>query len=211
MLIGGPAYIWQQHVDYVQFMPHLVEDFPWRTPNNDFLGYNHSIKQIIFYVLGVSPWSQRLVAGIKAILMVPLGIVSWRLLLQPQGTPPWQIPQLALDIAFILYLGVFICLDMVWEASLAIALFAYLLATLEHPWTRVLTWVVFLPYALIDLWQLLSLGLFGMNVIAPGPYVLTDPSIYIPMVMVVIMTFYALLIHRVWEPTSALQTEGAKV
>ena len=211
MLIGGPAYVWQQHVDYVQFMPHLVEDFPWRTPDNDFLGYNHSVKQIIFYVLGVSPWSRRLITGTKAILMVPLGIISWRLLLQPQGTPPSRIPQLALDIAFVLYLGVFICLDMVWEASLAIALFAYLLATLERPWTRVLTWVVFLPYALIDLWQLLSLGLFGIEVIAPGPYVLTDPSIYIPIVMVVIITFYALLIQRVWKPTSALQTEGAKV
>lgn len=196
MLVGGPAYVWNQHVDYVQFIPHLVEDFPWRSPNNSFLGYNHSVKQVVFYLVGISPWSHHLVTGIKVLLMAPLGIVGWRFLLQSRGAPPWRIPQLALDIAFALYLGVFLCLDMVWEASLAIALFAYLLGTLEQSWARSLAWVVFLPYALIDLWQLLSLGLFGMDVIAPGPYVLTDPSIYVPMVMIVILVFYALLTGR---------------
>jgi len=196
MLFGGPAYVWQQHLNYLQFLPHLVEDFPWRDPNSSFLGYNHSVKQIIFYVFGVSPWSQRLVTGTKAVLMVPLGIVVWRLLLRSRGAAHLQIPELALDLAFALYLGVFICLDMVWEASLAIVVFVYLLATLEQPGARILTWVVFLPYALIDLWQLLSLVLFGMDVIAPGPYVLTDPSIYVPMVMIVILVFYAILTAR---------------
>jgi hypothetical protein len=210
MLIGGPAYVWQQHVDYVQFLPHLVEGFPWRNPDSGFLGYNHSVKQIIFYLLGVSPRSRHLVTAIKALLMLPLGMVGWRSLLRSRGAPPWHIPELALDLAFVLYLGVFICLDMVWEASLAIAIFAYLLATLEQPQARILTWVVFLPYALIDTWQLVSLGLFGMDVIAPGPYVLTDPSIYVPMIMIVILTFYALLIKRAWEAAPALSAVKAE-
>jgi hypothetical protein len=111
---------------------------------------------------------------------------------------------------FALYLGAFIWLDMVWEASLAIAVFAYLLATLEQPRGRILTWIVFLPYALIDAWQLVSFGLFGMDVIAPGPYVLTDPSIYIPMIMIVILTFYALLIRRAWEAAPALSVARAE-
>jgi hypothetical protein len=142
---------------------------------------------------------------IKIVLLAPLGIVGWRLLCRSRAVPPRRRPQLALDLAFALYLGAFIWLDMVWEASLAIAIFVYLLTTLKQPWARILTWVVFLPYALIDIWQVLSLGLFGMGVIAPGPYVLTDPSIYIPMIMILILTFYALLIKRTWTatPTSA--------
>jgi hypothetical protein len=31
------------------------------------------------------------------------------------------------------------------------------------------------------------------------------------MVMVVMLAFYGLLIHRVWEATSMVQVEGAKV
>jgi hypothetical protein len=194
----------------VRFLPHLVEDFPWRNPDSGFLGYNHSIKQIVFYLFGVSSRSRHLVSTIKALLMVPLGAVCWGSLLRSGGAPPWRVPTLALDLVFALYLGAFIWLDMVWEASLAIAVFAYLLATLEQPRGRILTWIVFLPYALIDVWQLVSFGLFGMDVIAPGPYVLTDPSIYIPMIMIVILTFYALLIRRAWEAAPALSVARAE-
>jgi hypothetical protein len=70
---------------------------------------------------------------------------------------------------------------------------------------------VFLPYALIDVWQVVSLGLFGMDVIAPGPYVLTDPSIYVPMIMIVILTFYTLLIRQAWEPAPVNRATGVEV
>ncbi len=210
MLLGGPAYVWGQYVDYVQFLPHLVEDFPWRNPDSAFLGYNHSIKQIAFYLLGETPSSKRLIVAIKAILLTPVGVVSWRSLLRYSGTPPQQIPELALDLAFALYLGAFIWLDMVWELSLGIVIFGYLLATLERKAVKGLVWVIFIPYALIDLWQLLSLAVFGMDIMAPGPYVLTDPSIYVPMTMVVILIFYALLVKRVWEAAPAHSAVGAK-
>jgi hypothetical protein len=210
MLLGGPAYVWGQYVDYVQFLPKLVEDFPWRNPESGYLGYNHSIKQIVFFLLGVSPWSRRLVTWVKILLLAPLGVVSGRLLLGSGEAPPWCIPELALDSAFAFHLSAFIWLDTVWEASLAIAIFAYLLATLEPSWARTLTWAVFLPYALIDIWQLVSFALFGMDVIAPGLYVLTDPSIYTPMVMIVILAFYALLVRRAWRAIPKLSAEGAK-
>jgi hypothetical protein len=73
---------------------------------------------------------------------------------------------------------------------------------LEQLGARILTWTVFLPYALIDAWQLVSLGLFGMDVVAPGPYILTDPSIYIPLVMIVITVFYVILVKRLWGAAS---------
>jgi hypothetical protein len=202
MLVGGPTYVWEQHVDYLQFLPHVVNDFPWRSPESSFLGYNHSIKQIVFYLLGVSWWSRRFVTGIKLLLLAPLSVVGWRSIRRSTGAPLWRVPELALDVTFVLYLGVFIWLDMVWEASLGIAIFTYLLATLEARQARILTWSVFLPYALLDAWQLTSLGLFGMDVIAPGLYVLTDPSIYVPIVMVVILVFYATLVRRLWDATS---------
>jgi hypothetical protein len=202
MLIGGPGYVWQQHVDYAQFLPHLVDDFPWRSPDSGFLGYNHSIKQITFYLFGISSQSRRLAAGIKALLLAPLGAVGGRLLLGSGGAPPGRLPELALDLAFALYLGTFIWLDMVWELSLGIVIFAYLLATSEQKAVKGLISAVFIPYALIDLWQLFSFAAVGMDAIAPGPYVLTDPSIYIPMVMIVTLTLYTLLIRRLWEAAS---------
>jgi hypothetical protein len=200
-LIAGPNYTVRQYTDYIAFLSRLSRDFPWRGPDSGFLGYNHSIKQVVFYALGRTSGTAIAATLIKILLLTPLGMIAWRLTVRSCNIPSWRTPQLALDLAFALYLGAFIWLDMVWEASLAIAIFVYLLTTLKQPWARILTWVVFLPYALIDAWQLLSLGLFGMDVIAPGPYVLTDPSIYIPMIMILILTFYALLIRRVWKAT----------
>jgi hypothetical protein len=116
------------------------------------------------------------------------------------GEPGWQVPQRALDLAFVFYLGAFIWLDMVWELSLGVPLFVYLLGTLEQRASRSLAMVSFLPYALLDPWRVFSLVflLFGWNVIAPGPYVLTDPAIYFPLIMLSILVFYVLLIRRLW-------------
>jgi hypothetical protein len=208
MLTVGPSYVWQQYGDYIQFLSQMPSNFPWRGPSSDFLGYNHSVKQIVVYLLGVSPSAMRLATGIKLLLLVPLAAVSLRYLLHPVDRPGGEVPRLGLDLAFALYLGAFIWLDMVWELSLGIAIFTYLLATLNRRNTKILVWAVFLPYALVDFWQLVSFAVFGMDVVAPGPYILTDPSIYIPMVMIVILMFYALLIKRLWEAIPARQAAG---
>ena len=198
-LATGPSYALQQYAEYVAFLNRLSRDFPWRGPESPFLGYNHSIKQVVFYIAGRTPEAALAATVLKAGLLAPLGVVIGRRLVQGGATPPWHAPKVALDLAFSLYLGAFIWLDMVWELSLSIAIFPYLLATSEGPVTSVVAWMAFLPYALIDVWQVASLGLFGMDVIAPGPYVLTDPSIYTPMVMVLILSFYGLLIRRMLE------------
>jgi hypothetical protein len=166
---------------------------------------------VVFYLVGQTAGAALAATVLKVVLLIPLGLVGLRCLLGTSGAPPWRVPELTLALAFALYLGAFIWLDMVWEASLAIVIFAYLLATLEQPHTRILTWVVFLPYALVDVWQVISLGLFGMDVIAPGPYVVTDPSIYIPMIMIVILAFYTLLIGQAWKAAPAHPAAGARV
>jgi len=208
ILVAGPAYGWQQHVDYIQLLVRLSRDFPWRGPNRGFLGYNHSIVQIVVYLLGVTPGAMRLATGIKVLLLAPLAVVALRHLFRPTGCPGRDVPQLGLDFVFALYLGTFVWLDMVWEVSLGIAVFTYLLATLEQRSAKIWAWVVFLPYAVLDFWQLASFAVFGMDVIAPGPYILTDPSIYVPLVMIVILTFYALLVRRLWVAVPARQAAG---
>jgi hypothetical protein len=198
MLILGPSYIWQQYAGYVRFLWSMRSNFPWRGPEAAFLGYNHSITQIVVYLLGVTPAALHLATGIKVVLLIPLVLVCSCCLLQPARRTGGEVPRLGLDLAFALYLGVFIWLDMVWELSLGVVLFAYLLATLERRGARVCVWAAFLPYAMVDFWQVVSYALFGEDVVLPGFYFSLDPSIYLPMIMLVILAFYALLVVRLW-------------
>jgi hypothetical protein len=201
IFIVGPEYGLQQHAEYIKFLGRLSDDFPWRTQSDGFIGYNNSIKQIVVYILGLAPWSLLVATLAKVILLVPLALITLRHLRHPLREPGYELPQRALDLAFVFYLGAFIWLDMVWELSLGMPLFVYLMGTLDEHLTRVLAAVAFLPYALLDPWRVFSFGftLFGWNVIAPGPYVLTDPAIYVPLIMVSILMFYVLLLRRLWE------------
>jgi hypothetical protein len=196
----GPTYGLQQYIGYFRFLGRIGADFPWRGHVDGFLGYNHSIKQILVYIFDLAPWSFMVATLLKISILLPLVIVALRHLRRPLGEPGWQVPQRALDLAFVFYLGAFIWLDMVWELSLGVPLFVYLLGTLEQRASRSLAMVSFLPYALLDPWRVFSLVflLLGWNVIAPGPYVLTDPAIYFPLIMLSILVFYVLLIRRLW-------------
>lgn len=210
ILVAGPAYAWQQYTSYAHFLSILRAEFPWRGPDAPFMGYNHSITQIVTYLFGVSSKTLRLATVIKAVLLIPLAAVALRHLRRPSRHTGLRVPQLALNLTFALYAGAFIWLDMVWEFSLGIAVFTYLLGTLEGRGSRILVWIVFLPYALLDFWQLFSVAVFGFDVVLPGMYIVTDPSIYIPLIMAVILAFYALLIKRLWTvPASQVAaTEG---
>ena len=137
-------------------------------------------------------------------LLAPLAFISIRHILQPVSRAGYNFPQLSLDIAFALYLGAFIWLDIVWELSLGIVVFTYFLATSNQKTERILIYIVFLSYALLDFWQALSYLMFGPDIITSGGYVLTDPSIYVPLIMIVILTFYILLLKRLWIAVPSL-------
>jgi hypothetical protein len=199
MVFTGPSYGWQQYKYYFSLLTNLLgRQYPWRTLADGFLGYNHSITQSIVYLFGVSSGTLRLATLVKVIFLVPLGIVAIRCLRQPARRSGDKMPRLALDLAFVLYTAAFLWLDAVWELSLSIVIFTYFLATMEQRWARTATWIIFLPYALLDIWRLLSLIVFGPSILIPGPYILTDPNIYIPLVMIVTLAFYALLVWRLW-------------
>jgi hypothetical protein len=205
MLITGPDYGWQQYLDYFMLLGRVSGgSYPWRAPEDAFLGYNHSIKQVFVYLFGTRNWVFHLATAVKLLVLTPLGLLGLRFLQNPLERSSNEVPKLALDWAFALYLAAFIWLDVVWEISLGIAIFSYLLATLKQQRIKNLVWIVFLPYALVDLIQIFSFAFFGMDIVAPGLYVLTDPSIYIPFIMIAILTFYGLLIRRLWRATQNL-------
>lgn len=211
ILLIGPAYGWAQHVAYVRFLGEMTANFPWRTPESSFLGYNHSILQITFYMLGATPAALRLATGIKVLLLAPLAVVSLRHWLHPVRRPGREAPQLSLDLAFALYAGAFIWLDIVWELTLGLVVFTYLLATLTGRGAKIWVWAVFLPYALLDMWQVITFVALGPAILAPGgAYVWTDPSIYLPMVMLIILVFYVLLIKRLWTIPYFVTAEAAE-
>jgi len=50
MLVGGASYILQQYGDYFNQLRRLGTEFPWQVRSETpYLGYNHSIKQIVIF------------------------------------------------------------------------------------------------------------------------------------------------------------------
>jgi hypothetical protein len=196
ILGGGLDYGIRQYQDYFGFLARLSRDFPWWGPDKPFLGYNHSVMQIVLYYLGVTAANIRLATIVKLGLLAPLGWIAFRFLRRPMGKMGAEIPEAALALIFAFYLGAFIWLDMVWELSLGLVIFAYLLATIEQKWIKVLLWILFAPYVLLDIWRLVSYIAFGDRILYNGAYVLTDPFIYVPWIMLIILVFYAVLLSK---------------
>lgn len=208
LLLVGPAYGLQQYANYIQFLSNMAANFPWRGPESPFLGYNHSVKQIVVYLSGVSSETLLLADGVKILLLIPLGIVGVRHLMRPIRCAGKDMPVIGLDWAFALYLGAFIWLDMIWELSLGIAIYPYLLGIVEPRFARFWTNLAFLPYALLDPWRVLSFIAGGTDVLLPGAYLITDPAIYIPLILITILMLYALLVTRLWRATPSPRLAG---
>jgi hypothetical protein len=153
----------------------------------------------------------RLATIVKLILLAPLGWIAFRFLRRSLDKKGTEIPETALAWTFALYLGAFLWLDMVWELSLGLVISAYLLATSEQKWVRTLLWILFAPYALLDIWRLVSYIAFGDSILYEGAYVLTDPLIYVPWIMMLLLVFYALLLRKLailsTEPVSMTISE----
>ena len=196
ILAGGLEYGIQQYQDYFAFLGRLTRDFPWRGPEEPFLGYNHSILQIVQYYFGASPAIARIGTILKLILLLPLGWISFKYLRHPIHKAGREIPETALALAFTFYLGAFIWLDTVWELSLGLAVFAFLLATTQQRNISIFLWILFGPYALLDILRLVSYIALGDSVLYEGAYVLTDPLIYVPWIMIIILVFYVLLLQK---------------
>lgn len=193
MLVAGPGYILQQYADYIVHLQRIASEFPWHVRDTiPFLGYNHSIKQVFVFLLGTHPWVLGLATLVKILMLLPFGLLCWRLL----RTPPAQDSHaLKLALVFCLYLAAFIWLDIVWEVLLGIAVFPFVLSILEKTWHKRLAWGIFLLYAFVDMIQFFSYVFGGDSlVVMQGAYVLSDPSLHLPLTMLVILMFYAFLL-----------------
>ena len=207
VLAGGVSYGIQQYQDYLAFLARLSRDFPWRGPERLFLGYNHSVMQTVLFFFGVTDLNKLLALAIKLLLLVPLAGLTFKWIKNPLHRAAYQAPRQVLELAFVFYAAVFIWLDMIWEVSMGMAVFVYLLVELKATWKKVLLWVVFLPYALVDVWRLGSYIIFGDDILYDGSYVLSDPLVYLPVILFVILAFYFLTLERLWKtplnPSSA--------
>lgn len=194
ILALGPEYGLQQYGDYYRFLAEMSGNFPWREPFTGMLGYNHSVVQIVIYLFGRSTASMLAAKAAKYVLLLPLVVRAVMDILRPSH-PIDNLKRL--DWAFALYVGAFIYLDIIWEVSLGLPVFAYLLAVSENRVERRLAFFIFIPYCLLDVWRFLSYLIWGMDVFA-GAYILTDPSAYLPMILFVLLVFYILLLLRLF-------------
>ncbi len=195
ILGGGADYVLRQYQDYFIFLSRLSRDFPWWGPDKPFLGYNHSVMQTILYYFGVTDANKTLASIVKLLLLVPLGLVALKYLRNPIRKSGREVPETALALGFALYLGAFLWLDMVWEISLGLVIFVFLLTIIEQKWIRTALWILFFPYAALDIWRLISYLAFGDSILYAGVYVTTDPILYVPWILALIIIFYGLLIR----------------
>jgi hypothetical protein len=209
ILAAGPAYGWQQYVGYIQHLGEFRGNWPWRSPDAPCPGENHSITQIVVYLLGVTPTTLQLATGIKWLLLAPLAAFCLLHLVRPVKRVSRDAPELSLGLAFGLYLGSYIWLDMVYEVFLSIVIFVYLVSTLEQLGSKILVWTAFLSYALADLW-------FAVSTF--GPTTADDRNLWnlsnqIPTVMIVVLVLYALLMKQLWgrQRTGWLQSNTSAV
>lgn len=234
LLASGPAYTWGQYRGYLTLLANMSAWFPWRSPASGFIGYNHSIKQILAFLFGAAPGVLRAADIVKLLLLLPLAAVCLRFLLAPKdarsaegkvASDPWRqraIPyrgafgavrwdslpsQTRIELVFALYLGAFLWLDIFWELSLSIVIYAYLLATLSGRGSRAWVRILFLSYALLDVWQALSYAALGPDVLLQGAYVSTDPSIYLPIMMLILLAFLAVLTGRLWKALPGTESQ----
>jgi len=207
LAVGGFEYGLAQYRDYLAFLVRLVRDYPWWGPDQPFLGYNHSVLQTVYYFLGISQTTFNLALALKLLLLAPLGVLSLRALLKPVKRAGHEVGEAALGLALAFYLAAFIWLDMVWELSLAMTVFVYLWAVVIAPWKKALLGLFFFPYALIDLWRLISYIIWGDAIIYNAGYVLSDPLVYLPVILLVLLVCYSLLLAHLWNWQKA--TENA--
>ncbi|MBN2004787.1 MAG: hypothetical protein JXA21_15625 [Anaerolineae bacterium] len=188
--IVGWGYAFEQYMAYFDFLSRLSSNFSWRVlAEGNLLGYNHSIKQVIVYFLGVSPLSLGIATILKGALLLPLVLILFKEWENPTVN---ESPSRQLNLFWGLYLAVFIWLDVVWEVALGWALCAYLWPYLAKRWEQLAIGATFGVMAMLDPWRLASFIVGGEHIIGARGEILTDPSTYVPLILAELLVFYGL-------------------
>lgn len=197
--ILGLDYGVAQYQAYYTMLDIAPTQISWHGPG-EYIGYDHSVAQIYFYLFGYSPDAWTVVRLIKLALLAPLGLVA----ILVMRLKPERQPQLALEAFFSLYYASFIWLDLVWETTLSIIAFIFLMTVLQKRWQRWIVAVPFIWYAISDLWQVVGVPVsalvLGTDVVSvQGPPLWADPSFRIPIIMLVILGSYSVLLGRIFQ------------
>ncbi len=85
------------------------------------------------------------------------------------------------------YLAIFLMMDVVWEVTLVLPVLALVWPTLRNTWERWGLGVLIGVYAALDIWQIISYLVWGDAILWQGSsYILTDPAIYVPIILLVL-------------------------
>ena len=196
MLAVGSNYTLSQYSAYFRFMISLNSYYPWtKLP---FLGYNHSVLQTIIHFtnLPFSAVTVGIATLIKVILLAPLVWVSWRFgqIHRPQSH--------ALMLALGWYLGIFIMMDVIWEITLTLSVLALIWSTLRAIWEKWGLGILIGVYVALDIWRLASYLIWGDTILWQGNgYVLADPALYVPIILLVLLALYAALLRNLLNST----------
>jgi hypothetical protein len=195
MLVVGSNNTLSQYSAYFSFMTSMDDYYPWtKLP---FLGYNHSILQTVIHFAGL-PLS-KLTLGIanliKLVLLVPLLWLSWQFnqINRPQSH--------ALMLALGWYLGIFIIMDVIWELTLTLSVFSVIWPMLRATWGKWGMGMLVGIYVALDIWRAVSYLIWGNNILWQGSgYVMTDPALYVPIILLVLLALYIALLRNLRRP-----------
>jgi hypothetical protein len=68
-----------------------------------------------------------------------------------------------------------------------------------NKWSRMAAVSVWLIYALGEFWQILSLAVLGRRALSSNAYVVTNPNVYVPTIIITLLVFYSILIRKLWS------------
>ncbi len=200
MLAVGANYILAQYFAYFRYLISLNSFFPWdKLP---FLGYNHSILQTVIHFTGfpLSGLTVGIATFLKMVLLAPLVYLSW------QFSRSQRSGSNAAILALGWYLGIFFMMDIVWEVTLALPILALIWPMLHSRAEKWFLAILIGLYALLDFWQIISYLIWGDAILwQDSGYLLTDPAIYIPIILLVILALYVILIRYLFNQQFSLR------
>ncbi len=197
VLAVRPSYGLALYGDYARFLTSIQANYPW---SSYYLGYNHSWYSIIHWIFGIQSWVPTAVTAIKIVSFVPVGWLAWRVL---RGRVVDR-PIAALGIALALHLWSMTLLDQLWEVSLAIVAFMFLLAT-AAPIIRRAAIFIGVPFTLLGLAQLVG---WGVAILADRSMDQLDITARVPTLMATAVGLCALVLLTV-EGRSRLGHESS--
>jgi hypothetical protein len=182
LLVGGPPYVLEQYGDYIHTVRSIPETFFWNQWEDAYIGYVHSLMQVMLFFFGESSSTLAAVTVVKVLLWLPLLWAAW-LMLRRRASPP---PAAELvEWVLVLYVGTFLLLDVMHEMTLGVVVYIVLLVTIQRRTIRrIMKWAI-LPCLLGDILSILTFALY-----------LPDPMNVVPLVLIALLAAHTILVGR---------------